>query len=620
MTKPRPSSAGRSKHVLDIDQRPSWNATKNAVGFRNQQTYGTKRTYFDSVTADKFTYEPFPPAVDSSGDVPLPFAQGSTSRPDMEVSLEVRLQRSGGALQNIVGPNKAWPGRHLGAPDDDEAFTTTSQSLAAPSQASEPQRLRPHRSLEPQSTAANPNEEFRSHSQKAYTSRPSSDVDDAISASRKLSSNAGIKHVLRGSVYLRKRTTIEELQNRQEFEDTVQELYDATQNQPNLRALAEFLQWCIKKFKNLTRCWRSLDSDKNMKLSSLEFYNSLKTYGWEGNVRKLFKILDRDKSGTLMYYHFDPCGAHDLASVLDWCNTNFGSVQKAFKAFDVDGNGFVTLREFTSALEERGLRSCHAHACLFEMLDLNDDRKIQSDELAFLDKWKCPGFLKVAPDFEAAKQFKAELLAENQGNPIKAWLLSIDVDRNMCVSWDEFEKVCEGRQLGKEKWDSVWRAYDNNLSGWLSLREFDEQADVVLKRFMNMCLQTYGSTKDAFLAIDKRGDGTWSKKDFRLGVAEPLNLDEKEADLLFNGLDLSRNRTAQNKPRITLKNLAFLQNWDVAAEEEDNKYWDIVANTLQKKMRQSLPTTKNEDTKNSSEGGANAKEQSEGISQRLQGA
>lgn len=314
-----------------------------------------------------------------------------------------------------------------------------------------------------------------------------------------------------------------------------------------------------------------------MALHKMEFFNSLARYEYKGDGRFLFRILDRENSGFLAYQHFDPCGALDLALLTEWCTTKYGSVQQAFTASDQDRNGTLSLREFQNAVEGQGCACSRAVTYLFEMLDLDADRKIRPDEIEFLDRWKCPGWLRTTPDEEGLQEFKARLLKEFDNNPIKAWNLGIDTDHNMRVSWDEFEAVCRTKHVAKAKWESVWRAMDGNLSGWVSLKEFDEGAYAILKRFKSWCDEHFKNVYEAFSALDNNRRGSVSRKKFQ-PVVDDLNLNESDADLLFNGLDL------HGKGHIAKKDVRYLHNWDLDGETEEDVFWDIIATTLHSRL------------------------------------
>lgn len=236
-----------------------------------------------------------------------------------------------------------------------------------------------------------------------------------------------------------------------------------------LREFVVFYHWAIQNFSNLTRCWKVLDRNLNMKMNRNEFLTTLKEKRFRGNAHLIFTLLDRDMSGSLMYYHFDPTGALDLAQISQWANKTFGSMQKAFKALDTDGNGQLTLAEFSSGAVKSGMASSSVHA-LFNMIDVDHDEKISINEIRFLDTWPCPAWLTVQPDVDAARHFEHTLLSKYKNNSILTWRLALDLDGNMRVSWDEFEKAVathRDKKIGNlsKRLPGIWRVFDENLSG-----------------------------------------------------------------------------------------------------------------------------------------------------------
>lgn len=173
-----------------------------------------------------------------------------------------------------------------------------------------------------------------------------------------------------------------------------------------LTPIADFYLWCIQKFKSLGRAWRHLDVDLTMSLLPKEFTASLKKHKFKGDPWYTFKLLNRDRSGVLPYYHFDPCGADALAGVVLWCNKKYGSVRNAFQALDKDRSCLLTLAELQASTKQIGLDHPRAMACVFEMIDMDQTGKITVDEIEFLDRWRCPMWFTVEADPHAAEEFK----------------------------------------------------------------------------------------------------------------------------------------------------------------------------------------------------------------------
>eukprot|EP00746_Dinoflagellata_sp_MGD_P131614 gnl/MRDRNA2_/MRDRNA2_65376_c0_seq2.p1 gnl/MRDRNA2_/MRDRNA2_65376_c0~~gnl/MRDRNA2_/MRDRNA2_65376_c0_seq2.p1 ORF type:complete len:585 (+),score=108.34 gnl/MRDRNA2_/MRDRNA2_65376_c0_seq2:259-1755(+) len=376
----------------------------------------------------------------------------------------------------------------------------------------------------------------------------------------------------------RRTATKQEMRQRKELELHVKKLYESAQRIPHLSPFADFYLWAINRFKNLTRCWRMFDSNLNMRLHAFEFYNGLRKFNYpDRDGRFMFKILDRERSGTLLYHHFDPCGADDLATLVEWCNTNFGSVQDAFRKLDKDKNGTITLAEFQSSTKQHGFKCQRAIACVFEMLDVDLDRKVTAEEMEFLDRWKCPAWLKAEPDDVAAEEFKARLLKKYGGNSIKAWHVVLDTNQSMRVDWDEFARACSELHYDRKKVAAVWRSIDANLSGCISLREFDQRGYELLLKFKNYCVDHHGGVMETFKALDENQNGIWCRKDFDY-LVDNLVLKEHEADYLFDAFDL------RGKGKIPMSALKYVDTWNAEEEERDEEFWEIISEALRTKV------------------------------------
>lgn len=362
------------------------------------------------------------------------------------------------------------------------------------------------------------------------------------------------------------------------LEKQVRHLYicDAIQSVPGLQNFADFYMWCIKKFKNLTRCWRLLDQNLNMKITKLEFLTSLNKYEFHGDARALFNILDRDRSGSLSYYHFDPSGAEELASLQKWIKERFGTVEEAFYRLDEDGDGRITTDEL-----QRGLRRYGFHVevrYLFEMLDLDRDQKIQPEELLFLDRWTPLPFLCHEPDYEGAETWKQKLLHAYNWNSIKAWHGGLDKNMSMRVSYTEFSHVCQQEHVPMQRRPGVWRAMDTDLSGWISLREVDPLAHELLLKFKKYCVDNYGSVYKAFNKIDLNNNGSWSRREFQK-IEHDMNLSREDGEMLFQGLAMDGGK------QITFSKVKYLDNWSVEDERRENEFWEAIG-VARKKARE----------------------------------
>lgn len=369
----------------------------------------------------------------------------------------------------------------------------------------------------------------------------------------------------------------------------VSKLYEKLQDQPGMKTFADFYMWCIKKFKNLTRAWRLLDASLNMKLTYLEFLTSLREHDYKGDGRQIFKILDRDRSGSLSYFHFDPSGAMALANLCMWAEEKFGSVQNAFEKIDVDRNGKLTPEEFRKAAHENGLETDEPVSYLFQMIDLDANLMITRKEVAFLDAWACPPWLKVKADHEGCNTFVQNLVAKYRDNPILAWH-HLDQNDQMRVSWDEFHIACKKLSLDAGKLAGVWRALDANLSGWVSLQEFSKEAYELLVKFKKWAEQKEGTIQKVFQQIDANSDGIVNRREF-LVIRNDMDLTDDEYHTLYHGFDFD------GRGVIKFSKLRYLDFWSIEEDLREEEFWNGISSCLTAKPESPAPSPRhNEET------------------------
>lgn len=345
-----------------------------------------------------------------------------------------------------------------------------------------------------------------------------------------------------------------------------------------MEPLADFYEWCVHKFKNLTRCWRLLDTNLNMKLSYVEFLMSMRHYDFHGDARLIFKLLDRERNGNLEYYHFDPSGAQGLASLGMWADEKFGGIQNLFDKLDQDRNGKLTPHEFQEGAAAHGLKAERGIRCLFQMVDLDRDHVITRKELEFLTIWPCPAWLKANPDPKSAARFKQQLFHKYANNGILAWR-KLDGDGHMRVSWDQFSSSCKQEGINIDELAGAWRALDNNLSGWLSMHEMFPEEYKLLVRFKDHCKEVCGSVVRAL------GNHKVGRQEFT-ELMQPLGLEPDEEDILFDGLDI------HGKGHIKAKKVQYLDVWDVEEELHEEIIWEAIFSSFQSK--ESSPHEANE--------------------------
>merc|ERR1719272_1752314 len=82
-----------------------------------------------------------------------------------------------------------------------------------------------------------------------------------------------------------------------------QELFLSVSGQEPVR---EFFQWSKKQFGSAVQCWKALDDNADMVISKSEFFKGLAALKYTGDVKALWRKLDRDDSNSVSLLHFDP--------------------------------------------------------------------------------------------------------------------------------------------------------------------------------------------------------------------------------------------------------------------------------------------------------------------------
>lgn len=168
---------------------------------------------------------------------------------------------------------------------------------------------------------------------------------------------------------------------------------------PDPAALVEFLALVNSEYEAPLKAWRKLmDADSDNMVSWVEFSNACRKVKFRGNAGGAWRCLDQECSGTISLKEWDPKGAELLVSFKNWAEANFGSIELAFKAFDKNGSGSLTLADLKRAC--RRLKWQGDVRMLFNCLGLGENKdKGQSRntlvlaDVVFLDSWIDPGLL-----------------------------------------------------------------------------------------------------------------------------------------------------------------------------------------------------------------------------------
>lgn len=284
----------------------------------------------------------------------------------------------------------------------------------------------------------------------------------------------------------------------------------------------------------------------------------------------LWSCLDRDGDNTVTMEELDPHSAHVLAATRNWARRRYGScaalwdlplVQDLRHTPQMEGRWVsdkkMILSSFTNALKAAGWPGASEgwEAAIGLSLDLYGCGFVELSDLEWLDAWEPPDWLHAEPDREAWAEFRA-LILRYYGQPLRAWRQLMDADNNNEVCWSEFvqaaRKVAFDGNIG-----GAWRCLDADVSGAISLKEYDPVSAEILSSFKNLSEQHYGSVELAFKAFDTDGDGCLTPQELRRACRR-LNWSGEVRDLI-NCLGIITN--TEGGKGVTLLDIQFLDTW-----------------------------------------------------------
>lgn len=321
-------------------------------------------------------------------------------------------------------------------------------------------------------------------------------------------------------------------------------------------AMDSFKAFLKKKYSTCLRAWRAaIDLDGSMTIQKPELFLAVKALAWPGDVRVLWKGLDKDDSGVTSLQELDLRCADRLAKFTCFCKDKFGSAVAAFRAFDVQNKGKMKQEEFIDACRKAGFSKMNT--ALFYGLDWQKNKYIMETDLAFLDSWRVPPYLTCAPNEEAAEEFKKCLIRVFKSY-IKAWRSCLDRDNSNSVAYEEFEFAAKRIRFTGDV-PGAWRALDDDVSGFISLREIDQEASRVISEFKCWAEDEFGGARRVFKVFAGENSFELTMKEWRKAcVAFAFPGDSKG---LFEALDADRSGC------LSLNEVAFIDTWELSAAQ-----------------------------------------------------
>lgn len=341
--------------------------------------------------------------------------------------------------------------------------------------------------------------------------------------------------------------------------------------QRGIQARLEFVEFAQRRYGNTIRAWWKLDQEENLKLGEKLFVRRCVDLGFRGNVTALWRFVDADHSGSVTMLELDPAAAVHLASFKMLIDSKFGSnPDKVFAAVDNTRTGRVSKQEFVDVL--KGYKYDGPPGRLFELLDRRGLGYVVRSDMTFLGRWHPRPYLFTNPDMENLQRLK-EALIDTYRSLLKAWRKCLDRDGKMRVCWEEFCAACRrvsrapalnksgsGYFNTEQEIAGVWRALDEDCSGWISLREFDPISHGTLAEFKRWADSTYKGAIAAYHEIDGNSNGKLQLWELQKASKGP-NGYKGDVELLFESLDVN------SAGFLTESEFRFLDNWDLEWEE-----------------------------------------------------
>mmetsp|Transcript_97461 Transcript_97461/g.173578 ORF Transcript_97461/g.173578 Transcript_97461/m.173578 type:complete len:884 (+) Transcript_97461:111-2762(+) len=331
------------------------------------------------------------------------------------------------------------------------------------------------------------------------------------------------------------------------------------QNDDHLqKTFAAFKVYLRKKYGNLVRAWRVvLNSHDSMVLPKPQFLKACAKIGFARDAKDIWKVLDKDDSGFASLDELDPKSAELLAHFKMFFSEKFHTAHGAFAAMDPEGKKKLSAQAFEAALHRHGWKySCRP---LFHQLDKAGRGHVELNDLSFLESWSpLPYLLSKAND--DAKEEVRRLLLMKFHRYLKAWRHLLDRDGSNRCNWHEFTQACKSIGYSGDI-AGAWRSFDEDLSGYITLKEVDAEAYDSLVLFRTWAMQEFGNVKSAFAVFDDDNSNQLTFQEFR-GALRVYGF-RGDAKHLFNALD-----TGGEDKTLSLKEVAFLDEWVL---EEDNE-------------------------------------------------
>lgn len=360
----------------------------------------------------------------------------------------------------------------------------------------------------------------------------------------------------------------------------------------SLEARIIFIRHLRATFGNEVRAWRRcLDPECHFAIDMKAIRRYCRKSDLKLDTAALWRSLDKDFDGFFRLEELSVRAADVLASFQHWARRVFGSCEAIWDCREMENARARQLRNSPFGSEKKlliktfkqFLKACDSPlleeaSLLLSSLDLQGCGFIECSDLDWLDKWRPPEFLHVEPDPEAWEQLK-EMMLHKYTHPLKAWRHLLDADSSNNVSWVEFKEACHHLRF-KGNIGGAWRVLNENLSGSISMKEYDAESAHILQSFKDWADVSFGSVTKAFKAVDEQSVGYVTFPELRRACQKLKS--SIDVRLLFDCIDIDH-QTHGGKRCLGLKDVEFLDDWEGDRHPEEVMEDHVVNQALAKK-------------------------------------
>jgi len=329
-------------------------------------------------------------------------------------------------------------------------------------------------------------------------------------------------------------------------------------NEAHEETLSVFKQTLIKKHGNLVRAWRiAFASNDQLSIPKPQFLKACATMGFAHEAKDLYKMMDKDHSGFASLEELDPLSADHLAKFKRFLEKKFGSCQSAFESMESDTRK-ISWAQFENEVKDWGWANGGIKK-IFQHLDRDGRKILEESDFRFLDKWTPSPFFLAEANVTAKEEVKELLNQKYNGHFMKAWTHLLDKTGSNRVNWSEFQAACQKLRYHGDI-AGAWRAFDTDLSGYLTLNEVDTEASDTLCEFKNWTWEEFGTVRAAFGVFDHDNSNSLSFEEFRSNCR--IYGYDGNARKLFDALDMN------GEKMLSMSEIAFLDDWDMGQKQE----------------------------------------------------